>query len=181
MAMHVTGDTLLERVKAMAPMLRVYAAEAEAPGCDGGVRSLATHGIWTRSSSPSMVNGITCVGPSIRTRTCSTCSCRAAAIRTRRRRFSARCSRPCSTCHGSSSRIKSRVMARPSGRSCPGSHTASVALCISGVRTPSVRRGSARTTCRGANPLGMRSVSSRPTGPSAQHFRPRRHVFSASA
>jgi len=28
--MHVTVDTLLERVKAMAPMLRAYAAEAEA-------------------------------------------------------------------------------------------------------------------------------------------------------
>ena len=32
MAMHVTVDTLLERVKAMAPMRRAYAAEAEAPG-----------------------------------------------------------------------------------------------------------------------------------------------------
>ena len=30
MAMNVTVDTLLERVKAMAPMLRAYAAEAEA-------------------------------------------------------------------------------------------------------------------------------------------------------
>ena len=29
-AMQVTVDTLLERVKAMAPMLRAYAAEAEA-------------------------------------------------------------------------------------------------------------------------------------------------------
>jgi hypothetical protein len=32
MAMHVTVDTMLERVKAIAPMLRAYAAEAEAPG-----------------------------------------------------------------------------------------------------------------------------------------------------
>ena len=30
MAMHVTVDTLLDRVKAIAPMLRAYAAEAEA-------------------------------------------------------------------------------------------------------------------------------------------------------
>jgi hypothetical protein len=31
-AMQVTVDTLLERVKAMAPMLRAYAAEEEALG-----------------------------------------------------------------------------------------------------------------------------------------------------
>jgi hypothetical protein len=30
MAMHVTVDTLLDRVKDIAPMLRAYAAEAEA-------------------------------------------------------------------------------------------------------------------------------------------------------